>query len=130
MQEGICREEGYTDPMFLGNMWANINYPGCYNRVHLHPNSNWSGVYYIKVPENSGKLHIEDPRMGNILMLPRQLPMNKIPPRLHREAKYNPVEGRMIVFPAFLNHSVEVNKTKKKGERGWRISVSFNFIQK
>ena len=130
MQEGVCREEGYTSSMFLGNMWANINYPGCYNRVHLHPNSNWSGVYYIKVPENSGKLHIEDPRMGNILVLPRQLPMNKIPPRLHREANYDPVEGRMIMFPAFLNHSVKTNNTKKKGEKGWRISISFNFIQR
>jgi len=130
MQEGVCREEGYTAPMSLGNMWANINYPGCFNKDHMHPNANWSGAYYIKAPENSGYLHIEDPRLGNILILPRQLSLNKIPPRLHRQVNYKPIEGRMIMFPAFLNHSVGVNKTKKKGEKGWRISVSFNFIQR
>jgi uncharacterized protein (TIGR02466 family) len=29
-------------------MWANINPPGGYNRAHTHPNSLWSGVYYVK----------------------------------------------------------------------------------
>ena len=32
----------------LGNMWANINPPGGSNQPHVHPNSLYSGVYYIK----------------------------------------------------------------------------------
>ena len=28
MATGVHREEGYTEPLILGNMWANINYPG------------------------------------------------------------------------------------------------------
>jgi uncharacterized protein (TIGR02466 family) len=43
-------------------MWANINPPGGYNRPHMHPNSLWSGVYYIKTPKNCGHLKLEDPR--------------------------------------------------------------------
>jgi len=26
-------------------------------------------------------------------------------------------------------HGVEINESKEKGEKGWRVSVSFNFIQ-
>ena len=58
----------------LGNMWANINYPGSYNKQHIHPNSQWSGVYYVKVPKNSGSLFLEDPRPGPNIILPRSLP--------------------------------------------------------
>ena len=35
----------------------------------------------------------------------------------------------MIMFPAWLPHGVEINESKEKGEKGWRVSVSFNFIQ-
>jgi hypothetical protein len=35
----------------------------------------------------------------------------------------------MIMFPAWLTHGVEVNASKEKEEKGWRVSVSFNFIQ-
>ena len=129
MQEVICREEGYTKPMFIGNMWANINYPGCFNRSHLHPNCAWSGVYYIQAPKDCGNLYIEDPRHGGNMFLPKQIPIRKIPPRLWRQVRYRPIEGKLIVFPAFLNHHVGVNYSKKKGEKGWRISVSFNLVQ-
>ena len=51
---GIYNDEQYMEeewldrePM-LGNMWANINPPGGYNAPHLHPNSLFSGVYYVK----------------------------------------------------------------------------------
>jgi len=35
----------------------------------------------------------------------------------------------MIMFPAWLHHGVEINESQEKGEKGWRVSVSFNFIQ-
>jgi len=40
-----------------------------------------------------------------------------------------PLRIRMIMFPAWLTHGVEMNDSKEKGEKGWRVSVSFNFIQ-
>ena len=48
---------------FLGNMWANINPPGgSESELIIHPNSLWSGVYWIKTPKNCGHLKIDDPR--------------------------------------------------------------------
>ena len=43
----IYKKEHLTQKSVLGNMWANVNYPGGYNRPHLHPNALFSGVYWI-----------------------------------------------------------------------------------
>ena len=59
----------YDSEPVLGNMWANINPPGGMNRAHQHPNSLWSGVYYIKAPKNSGHLKIDDPRSVSLQCL-------------------------------------------------------------
>ena len=127
MQEEIYKDYGMEPKPGLGNMWANINYPKSYNKQHMHPNSQWSGVYYVKVPENSGRLFVEDPRPGPNIILPRRV--KGIPRALWRVVLYPPIEGQIIMFPAWLTHGVEINESKEKGEKGWRVSVSFNFIQ-
>ena len=127
MQHEIYKDYGMEPKPGLGNMWANINYPGAYNLQHIHPNSQWSGAYYIKVPKNSGSLFIEDPRPGPNIMLPRR--MNGLPKALWRVVGYPAIEGQMIMFPGWVSHRVQLNESKEKGEKGWRVSVSFNFIQ-
>ena len=127
MQYEIYKDYGMEPKPGLGNMWANINYPGAYNKQHIHPNSQWSGVYYVKVPENSGSLFVEDPRPGPNIILPRRV--KGIPKALFRVVIYPAIEGQMIMFPAWLPHAVEINESKEKGEKGRRVSVSFNFIQ-
>ena len=127
MQEEVYKDYGMEPKPGRGNMGANINYPGAYNKQHIHPNSQWSGVYYVKVPKNSGRLFVEDPRAGPNIILPRRLP--NLPRALWRIVLYPAIEGQMIMFPAWLPHGVEINESKEKGEKGWRVSVSFNFIQ-
>jgi len=127
MQEAIYKDYGMEPRPALGNMWANINYPGSYNKQHIHPNSQWSGVYYVKVPKNAGSLFVEDPRPGPNIMMPRRL--KNLPKPLWRIVLYPPIEGQMIMFPAWLTHGVQQNESKEKGKKGWRVSVSFNFIQ-
>jgi len=87
----------------------------------------WSGVYYIKVPKNSGKLFLEDPRPGPNTHMPRR--EENLPEQLWRVCAYEPIEGRMIFFPSWLPHGVDINMNTDKGEKNWRISVSYNFIQ-
>jgi len=127
MQHEIFKDYGMEPKPGLGNMWANINYPGAYNKQHIHANSQWSGVYYVQVPENSGKLFVEDPRPGPHHLMPRRV--KGIPQALWRSVGYPAIEGQMIMFPAWLTHGVEMNESKEKEEKGWRVSVSFNFIQ-
>ena len=127
MQYEVFKDYGMIPKPGLGNMWANINYPGSYNKQHTHPNSQWSGVYYVKVPKNSGRLFVEDPRPGPNLLLPRRV--GGLPKALWRVVIYPGIEGQMIMFPAWLPHGVQINESKEKGEKAWRVSVSFNFLQ-
>jgi len=127
MQEEIYKDYGMEPKPGLGNMWANINYPEAYNKTHIHPNATWSGAYYVRVPKNSGSLFVEDPRPGANIILPRRL--KGLPRALWRVVIYPPIEGQIIMFPAWVPHGVESNESKEKGEKSWRVSVSFNFIQ-
>ena len=107
----------------LGNMWANINPPGGSNQPHVHPNTLFSGVYYIKTPLNCGKLVCNDPRPGIQTVMPTRI-KGTPPKHLWRECHLDVKEGRIIIFPAWLWHAVEPNESNDI-----RISVSFNFIQ-
>ena len=122
MQNEIIQEEHLDIEPKLGNMWANINPPGGYNQMHLHPNSLFSGAYYIKASPNSGRLALMDPRPGVQQNMPPRKKV-KLPRELWRDTYYDPVPGRIIMFPSWMWHKVEPNKSNDI-----RISVSFNFI--
>jgi len=124
MQNEVFQEEWLESEPVIGNMWANINPPGGYNRPHLHPNSHYSGVYYIKAPKNSGQIVFNEPRSAAHMVMPRRKE-GEPPSHLWREVRVDPLEGRIIIFPAWLWHCVEPNLSNEI-----RISVSFNFLQK
>ena len=124
MQEEIFKKELLTEKPVLGNMWANINYKGGFNRPHLHPNALFSGVYWIKTPKNSGDLMLYEPRQGAQCTMPNRKE-GKLPPELWREVHYTPNAGVIIMFPAWLWHEVRPNQSDDI-----RISVSFNFLQR
>ena len=123
MQKEIYDNEHIARHAVLGNMWANINPPGGMNMPHLHPNALFSGVYYVKAPINSGRLKLMEPRPGAQVMMPTKKPGN---PSIDfwKDVHIEPTVGRIIMFPAWLWHGVETNKSNDI-----RISVSFNFIQ-
>ena len=119
----VFNEEFLDGEPKLGNMWANINPPGGYNKPHIHPNSLFSGVYYVKTPPNSGRLICNDPRPGIQTCMPNR--KKRQPPKhLWREVNLQPQENRAIMFNSWLWHTVEPNKSNED-----RISVSFNFLQ-
>ena len=112
MQNEIFKEEFLDSEPILGNMWANINPPGGYNRPHIHPNSHFSGVYYIKSPKNSGQIIFNDPRTTSHMVMPNRIKATP-PPNLWREVRVDPLEGRIIIFPAWLWHCVEPNQSNE-----------------
>ena len=123
MVHQVFNEEFLDKQAVLGNMWANINYQGGYNKPHVHPNALFSGVYYVKTPPNCGRLICQDPRPGIQTVMPTRKSV-EIPKYLWRDVHLQPQENRVVMFPAWLWHSVEPNQSKDI-----RISVSFNFIQ-
>ena len=123
MQFEVFNEEHLDREPIIGNMWANINPPGGYNAPHIHPNSLFSGVYYVKTESNSGKLICNDPRPGIQTNMPLRI-KGQPPKHLWREIHLEPKVNRILMFPAWLWHCVEPNESNDI-----RISVSFNFIQ-
>jgi uncharacterized protein (TIGR02466 family) len=123
MCKEVFSEEWLDREPVLGNMWANINPREGMNAPHIHPNSLFSGVYYVKSNPQAGKLKIYDPRPGAQIVMPIRK-KGKPPKHLWRDVDIQPFPGRIIMFPAWLWHAVEPNQSDEL-----RISVSFNFVQ-
>jgi len=132
MQQEIYEAEGYhpDTEAICDNMWANVNYKYSHNKNHVHPGAQWSGVYYIKCPPNCGHIWFTDPCGQRHMDMPIMADKKQKPTHYWREVHYQPVEGRLIMFPGWLTHEVAQNMCDLKGEDGWRVSVSFNFKQR
>ena len=132
MQQEIYQAEGYhpNTEAICENMWANVNYKYSHNKNHIHPGAQWSGVYYIKAPKDCGNIWFTDPWGERHVDMPIMADKKDKPIHYWREVYYQPIEGRLIMFPGWLTHEVAQNMCNLKGEKGWRVSVSFNFKQR
>ena len=88
-----------------------------------------SGVYYVQAPRNSGRIEFIDPRTQNLMSPVKYIPDTKRPQICWTKVQYEPVAGRMLIFPSWLYHSVRPNRSKAKGKDADRIIVSFNLSQ-
>ena len=104
----------------LKAIWANIHKKNGITLTHSHESDqvHIAGVYYLKKPENSGHLIVSNPLstlngylMKDFIGWPDLVPNTKI--------KSN--EGGVVLFPSWLEHSTEPNKSDKD-----RICISFN----
>ncbi len=100
--------------------WANVNPMGGHNEWHVHPNNYLSGVYYVAIPAGEGKIAFQDPRVQAQVMMP---PVTGFTNHNANIASFEAKPGRLIVFPAWLAHSVPSNRSSEN-----RISISFNLM--
>ena len=113
----------------VDNMWANVSPRHAFNRMHIHPGVIWSGVYYVQTPPGSGRIYFSDPRVQAQMLRPRISDDGRKRADNWSEVYYEPIAGRMILFPAWLLHEVEPNLSEEAGDAGHRISISFNLLQ-
>ncbi len=115
-------------------MWANVSGAGHSNQTHCHPGALWSGVYYVDAGEDlgvngkntdvEGELIITDPRFPvNVMYMPDLLLKDEAGNAQSPQFPIRPVNGRMVLFPAWLNHSVRPYKGTRE-----RVSVAFNIM--
>ena len=110
---------GNRDVLITG-CWANVNSPGAVHGMHAHPNNYLSGVYYVQVQDGADTINFHDPRAQT----------GVIRPGVTELTAYNTDQvvmaistGTLIVFPAWLLHSVAANQSELP-----RISISFNVM--
>ncbi|AOV59768.1 hypothetical protein N231010_069 [Synechococcus phage S-CAM4] len=104
----------------LNDAWININYQGAYNITHIHPNTDYTFVYY---PYDHNTLLVLDcPNMyTQHNHLHYQSNYTKQQYNLSLEHKIQPSKGMLLMFPSYVPHRVEVNTLPQD-----RISLSWS----
>ncbi len=109
--------------------WPVIGRKGQVVSPHAHNTAHVSSVYYVSIPSDGdpgGTTFFNDHCPNEIShgistgMTGSYFERNAFN---YNSAQYSPVEGRLVLFPAKLTHSVEPNLTDEE-----RISVSFDLI--
>lgn len=120
--ERIAESQNFRPNMVYSHQaWINISPPGASNQIHFHANCHFSGVYYIslKAPE-CGSIFFRDPRVASRMFT---YPTTRPTEFTAEEIRMPPEEGRMYVFPGWLEHGVEENRSDRD-----RVSIAFNVL--
>ena len=90
--------------------------------LHAHPQSILSGVFYLKIPENSPPIIFNDPRDHyKYIQYPIKFGNPREMYKLLPEYVINPTEGMILMWPSWLEHQVPASKCSEE-----RIAVAFN----
>jgi uncharacterized protein (TIGR02466 family) len=108
---------GYIIDHSLESMWIQT-----YNKPHMlekhtHPNSWYSGVYYLSADDEAGPIVFHDPRpdVGIVSYY-----KDREDDRITNKIEFKSEPGLLILFPSWCMHSVLVGS-------GARVSISFNY---
>jgi len=105
--------------------WGMLMGSGDFSTVHCHPGADYCGTMWIKVPEAiTNHPSTPDPSPG-ALCLSDPVVQRRAVGKSTYTLDIKPAEGHGILFPHWLDHSVE----PFYGE-GERISIAWNFYKK
>ncbi|UUZ63827.1 2OG-Fe(II) oxygenase family protein [Polaromonas sp. P1-6] len=110
---------GTTDYEITG-CWATVLAPGASHKLHSHPNNFLSGVYYVRTGEGADTINFHDPRKQASVIRP---PVTELTAENTDQVVVRVREGTLLLFPAYLEHSVDAN-----GSADERVSISFNLM--
>jgi uncharacterized protein (TIGR02466 family) len=107
--------EGYCN---MTGSWFNNNRKYSSHGPHNHVPDTISGIYYVQAEENDARISFHD--QNKISNWPWKAPsvINDMTRRVH---SFKPKTGRLLLFPSYIEHSVEQQLTDNE-----RISISFN----
>lgn len=96
--------------------WVNVAEHKDFQEAHIHPNSHFSAVYYIKTPANCGRIVFKAPDdMYPVTVHTHTMLSAKT---CHYEAE----ENKLIIFRSNVPHMVEANLSDES-----RMSIAMNF---
>jgi uncharacterized protein (TIGR02466 family) len=106
-------ELGWNKTPKLDSLWVNLLKVGGHHSAHIHPHSAISGTLYVEVPDGSGAIRFEDPRLPMMMAAPT---------RPDTFVSVGPHSGLLLMWESWLRHEVLPGTG-----RGERLSISFNF---
>lgn len=107
-------------PLSVTGCWGNFGPSGTSHHEHSHPNNYLSGVYYVRAPTGGNTINFIDPRPQAHVIAP---PIAKKNAHIASQVSLDIAPGRLILFPAWVRHSVDINKSKDE-----RMSIAFNLM--
>lgn len=99
--------------------WMNLATKNTWQEFHSHNGNVFSAVYYVSVPEGSGRIVFEDPKEPDMCPLKTKNNRNQLS---YSRVGYTPKERSLIIFRSYLRHLVEPGTNEIP-----RISVAMNF---
>ena len=108
------------DAFEITGCWANVLVKGAAHKAHSHPNNFLSGVYYVRTHPGADTLNFHDPRNQAGVIRP---PVVELTAKNTDQVVVRVKNGTLLVFPAYLQHSVDANMSEEE-----RISISFNIM--
>lgn len=113
----VFNDLNYVPSFEITGVWATRHIDGGYHHRHTHQNSFIAGVYYFNGVNNvsPGTTFFSDWKQGLI-----QPAMTKPGNRIQHSFTTNFEEGKLIIFPSWVEHSTQINKNSD------RIILSFN----
>lgn len=109
-----------TARLVCDSLWINILGEGGHHSGHIHPNSVISGTCYVSVPDGSGRIKFEDPRLAMMMAAPTL--KADAPESLCRFHYIAPQAGDVLMWESWLRHEVMMHASEEP-----RISISFNY---
>ena len=103
----------------LDSLWVNLLKSGGHHSGHIHPHAILSGTLYVDVPNGSGEIRFEDPRLPMMMAAPVRAGGHDGNDRF---VSITPRPGVILLWESWLRH--EVRPGRHKGER---LSISFNY---
>jgi uncharacterized protein (TIGR02466 family) len=100
---------------YVTQSWWNFYDKTAYHHEHNHPNSVVSGVYYV---QGTQCIVFQKPQSNGFAYDFPTKKWNEVNSAIWR---FEPPLGKIILFPSYLWHQVELNQTDKT-----RISMAFN----
>ena len=108
------------DAFEITGCWANVLARDAAHRAHSHPNNFLSGVYYLQTQPGADTINFHDPRTQTAIIRP---PVVELTPENTDQVVVKVKKGTLLMFPAYLQHSVDTNTSDEE-----RISISFNIM--
>jgi uncharacterized protein (TIGR02466 family) len=102
--------------------WVTLHRKDHYAQLHNHPNSLYSGVVYLQTDQNSGSITFHE-RLPTLFPSEIELDIDEYNILNARTWSIQPKTGDLIIFPSYLKHSVEVNKSEQD-----RFVIAFNIF--
>ena len=106
-----------VEDITITDMWANVLKDTEHHPMHTHSNNFLSGTYYLQ-SDQKASIVFHDPRPAADVIVPR-----KKETTLNNSSllSYASKQNRAVIFPSWLPHWVQQNKSKNK-----RISIAWN----